>query len=905
MWRVSVSRDWDVLGPFPIQAREQHYLSPSFPLNLSEPVDFDAQWSSSYADGGTVGWSTARTDETGTLEVSFPDIRWSSLRATEGWAALQHHTVLHTRVTVFPPTSAAARASGLEVPENIRVSLLQGSFFALIPSSPDALRDFVPEWHAGNIYAMSRSPAATVALPESPAATHPTTYDLYVSGDYEIRLFGVPRDGSETPKLSITISATFEWPLFLPMHYATRESSHDVTCDFVDGWAFGDSIGIGMRSISGWWTAKDVTLLNSADVSRCDATSIAPVLVGETRIAPTQTRIIPVRLIQTERFTKSELRLVLHLSLDSGGRGEFLIVIPIRQHPQWSSTTFPPTGIKASYFFASMMPTAFLVTPPEEPNVGEPRPPVLALHGAGVDIFELPFWIQALPRQGRSWIIVPTGRTPWGLDWHGPSAQDAWSSVEALHIILKNRESWHPWAIAENTRVLVVGHSNGGQGTWYLASRYPDKVIAAIPAAGYIKSQAYVPLIESRSAHYIDPALRAVLESSLTPDDNDLFLSNMADMPVLAIHGGDDDNVPVWHTREAVSVVRTWNPRANITYKEDSGEPHWYPTVFKNEQVEEFLRANLERESGHTAVSNYLIDRSFTLTVSIPSESGSLHGWMIHSLSVPGRLARINVRMKDGTLEAHTSNVKTFSMPLPLSPLPVKFIIDGQALSTDSFDAHAEADVLFFSNKNSTWSVSPTLSESITTAEVIPGRMSSILTSSASLIIVIPDKSPSHWLSAALRLAHNLNVYHKLDVEIVGDTEAVRDLQDGWSKPGNIVILDDGQGGFFQALLDVRRTPIEITHQTLRLNGRNLNSPSTSALFLHPHPSETTSQTLFMFAPGRAELERTLRLFPIRTGVAVPDWIVLGDTDVTGAAGVVGAGVWGNDWSWNEAMSSF
>lgn len=60
-----------------------------------------------------------------------------------------------------------------------------------------------------------------------------------------------------------------------------------------------------------------------------------------------------------------------------------------------------------------------------------------------------------------------------------------------------------------------------------------------IPAAGYIKSQAYVPWNMSRFAHFADPALRAVLESSLTPDDNDLFMSNVAGsgMPVLAIHG--------------------------------------------------------------------------------------------------------------------------------------------------------------------------------------------------------------------------------------------------------------------------------------------------------------------------------------------------------------------------------
>jgi hypothetical protein len=35
----------------------------------------------------------------------------------------------------------------------------------------------------------------------------------------------------------------------------------------------------------------------------------------------------------------------------------------------------------------------------------------------------------------------------------------------------------------------------------------------------------------------MDPAVRAILESSLTPDDNDLFLSNLVDTPVLAVHG--------------------------------------------------------------------------------------------------------------------------------------------------------------------------------------------------------------------------------------------------------------------------------------------------------------------------------------------------------------------------------
>jgi hypothetical protein len=78
-----------------------------------------------------------------------------------------------------------------------------------------------------------------------------------------------------------------------------------------------------------------------------------------------------------------------------------------------------------------------------------------------------------------------------------------------------------------------------------------------IPSAGFIKAQAYVSLTHSQSvyltnltstnlkltdschssAHFIDPSLRAILESSFIPDDNDLFITNLVDTPTLVIHG--------------------------------------------------------------------------------------------------------------------------------------------------------------------------------------------------------------------------------------------------------------------------------------------------------------------------------------------------------------------------------
>ena len=48
---------------------------------------------------------------------------------------------------------------------------------------------------------------------------------------------------------------------------------------------------------------------------------------------------------------------------------------------------------------------------------------------------------------------------------------------------------------------------------------------------------------------------------------------------------------------------------------------------------------------------------------------------------------------------------------------------------------------------------------------------------------------------------------------------------------------------------------------------------------------------LFVIATDTFGLERAIRLFPFRTGISVPDWIVISDAaDAVGAAGIVGTG---------------
>ncbi|KAH9925275.1 uncharacterized protein B0H18DRAFT_1170833 [Fomitopsis serialis] len=813
LFRSREKSDVQVLGPFPSHAREQHFLSPSYPLNLSEPIDFKGKWPSSCADGGEVEWTTAHSKTDGTLDVSFPHIRWAALRATEGWAGLQHHSVLHTTITVTPPPNLSSDTSERPgEPPRLLVNVAQGSFFTA-----------VPQWYMGNIYAMERVLPQTVSLPSTPSFTGPTTYDLFVSGDYEIRLFGDPRfngDKSGIPTLSIKLSVDLE-----PVPTESTVEiipDHSVTCDFVDGWAFGDALGVGVRSVSGWWNIDGVSLATAELTDRLNLT-----LLQNTALAPTQTRIVPLKIVQLLPFGGHEIPVALHLTSRNNATTTLHTSIPVRQHPHWSPSEVPAAGIQATYLYGSSSPTAFLVMPPEEPNED----------GAGVDILSMPFWIQAIPRQKHSWVVTPTGRTAWGLDWHGPSAMDAWGSVDALGAILKSRDAWRGYELADDTRVLLLGHSNGGQGAWWNAARYPDRVAAVIPAAAYLKSQVYVPLIQSHLRALRRPFLRAILETALTPDDNDLFLSNLAHTRILAIHGGDDENVPTWHSRAYVSTLKTWNADAPVKLREDPGELH-----------------GTRGETGlATSVGFGPSPDSFTLTVSIPAESGSLHGWRIHQLLVPGRIGRLTVVLSGTSIEVRTNNVAVFSIQhIPRYAADV-LVIDGFTFPMDALRDNSHNAVHF-------------------SREVVHGKLARILTSPVPIVIIYESSSQSS-LSATLRLASALDGYHKLDAEIIDDAEAVRRLHIESLGTANIVVVTNGKGEFAQSLLSQERTAFTLNNRTLLLRG--------------------------------SLWERSLRLFPIRTGVPIPDWVVITEhADNMGAGGIEGAGVWGNTWSWNEGISA-
>ncbi|KAF8510217.1 hypothetical protein BU17DRAFT_55579 [Hysterangium stoloniferum] len=892
-WQLELSTVWDVLGPFPISAREQHFLSPSFPIDLSSyQYHPGSTWPSSLADGGQVSWKSVNSTADGRILVSHPDIRWESLRSTEGWAALQHHNVLRTTLKITPPTAPKQSLAPWLV-----CSLKKVSFFTLIRETSHSP---TPEWHPGNIYSLPNAPRQLLELPEL-SFTEPTIYHIYVSGDYEIRLFGDPTVyGRQHPILDIDV----EFSLAPRQNTVALFPTLHVVCDFVQGWAFGSVVGIGIQSLNGEWKVLSVTSTpeSTSAVSICaiyflqiptcsHVPQFSLTLLDKSFLVSSQTRIVPILLNQRAAFEKEELSMMVTvMNTKDSSQIVLMPTLSIRHWNSWEDVA-EFKAIRATYLLAGT-PTMYLAIPPLFHTT--PQPPIIALHGAGVEISQS-FWPASLLRQPHSWIVCPSGRTSWGLDWHGPSTNDAWGSLAALTSTLSMNDLWSQWKINESSRVVVIGHSNGGQGTWYMAARHPDRVLAAVPAAAYIKSQQYVPLSMSRGSHFIDPSHAGILFASLAPDDNDLFMSNLVDTQIMAIHGGADENVPTWHSRELVGLVKSWNPNANVTLVEEVGQPHWYPNVLSSDHVQAFISSVLNLDDTTVRESS----ECFTLTVLNPDESGSLHGFSIREVNLPGRLARLSISRNDDIWAVKTRNVHTFSVKT-LSFID-SITVDGLMVTIPDRSSNSTGGEVWIRLVEGSWKVSNLVFFRPPANRPI-GSISRILSSSSPIQLIMPSADP-HALSIARRLAHVLLLYFQIDTVITPDFEALQKTDADYY--GDDIIIIGSSNAFGSRLLSSRPGLVKISPHNFTVGYRAFTYPSQGIIFNHPHPSNSNRMVIFMCANDIDGLERLSRLLlPIRTGVPLPEFLITSkEADTTGIGGLSGGGFWDRTWGWSEEMA--
>lgn len=102
-----------------------------------------------------------------------------------------------------------------------------------------------------------------------------------------------------------------------------------------------------------------------------------------------------------------------------------------------------------------------------------------------------------------------------------------------------------------------------------------------------------------------------------------------------------------------MSVLQEWLPSANVrcvycksrpalfigplSFREDQNQGHWYSSVLDNAQVQDFLDNYTNLSKGDSPSV-----KEFTLTVYAPGDCGSLYGWKIERVLLPGRHAKFH-----------------------------------------------------------------------------------------------------------------------------------------------------------------------------------------------------------------------------------------------------------------------
>lgn len=169
------------------------------------------------------------------------------------------------------------------------------------------------------------------------------------------------------------------------------------------------------------------------------------------------------------------------------------------------------------------IPYAVFVPSTYDPST--PTPLIVSLHGAGRQFDWLMNYAGFLDQaeQHGYVVVTPLGYTRrGGYGYRGDSEQDRRAEQDVMNVFKLVTNEFN---IDEN-RIYLWGHSMGGSGTYYIASRHPEIWAGLAAVAG-----------GSMTAEYVDEeAIRH--------------------LPFLVIQGSDDQTVPASRARESVARMR-------------------------------------------------------------------------------------------------------------------------------------------------------------------------------------------------------------------------------------------------------------------------------------------------------------------------------------------------------------
>ncbi|KAI4727893.1 hypothetical protein E4T49_04322 [Aureobasidium sp. EXF-10728] len=807
--------------------------------------DKDAEFPSSLAPNATVSWSTIIAQQSSCdtrsaqihLSVAFPDIDLAFLQRIYGWAALQYQGWARGRLHVA------------------------GEKLQTLTLATDNLLEFYLDGHhhfGGDYYAFRKAPIVLHLEPGDHIIDLRFVRDVRAMG-------GV---GSPTIELHLEARSTTK-----DLHIAADDA---LMPDMVSGRLASMLGSIQVRNDA----LHDIEIFT---VSANDSSYFVWLLQPDDfRVVAGQTRPLALAI-----SCNTDCSPYLGIDIEYGivGHGHSQASVLHVDHQFTQRGLYEP--LKVTFYHPGGMVSYAILKPPPT-NISCPLdsegllPVLLQLHGAGVEA-DSDLVRHALDSLDLcAWAVFPTGSTAWsGDDWHVWGFADVEAAVKAIPGWIESI-GWNGPGV-NTKRWLVVGHSNGGQGTWYALTHRPDNIFAAAPISGYSSIQNYVPYDLWQP---VPPVVRALLDASLSSYRHELLLENVKGIHILQQHGGIDDNVPAFHSRLMNQLIRQQG--ANSSYVELQGKNHWFDGIMTTDPLSEFFEQEL-----NDLARPLRVPEAFTLVVANPADSGPKFGVEILHLRRQGQLGKIHVSFSSSECFVRSSNVLSLRLP-SMYPRTHDIVVDGQRIK---LSLEAGSNDLWLS-PDGTWKykVLPEYQSIALRDRNQLGGMDAIFRTQNTLQIISHSQQTRH---IAVQISRNFFQYLGADTEIL---EPGTGPSRQYSNVVHVVVSSSPPASHLADFAIQVDSNNGISIRTALGQTKYPNSAGLGAIFLRPLPEGAVE--LVVWGHDADGLDVASRLVPMLPGVGQPDFVVADRLMLQeGAGGVLAMGSF--DHLWNVTETSY
>jgi pimeloyl-ACP methyl ester carboxylesterase len=495
----------------------------------------------------------------------------------------------------------------------------------------------------------------------------------------------------------------------------------------------------------------------------------------------------------------------------------------------------------------------------------------LSVHGAGVEAIG-----QARAYQSKTWgtLVAATNRRPRGFNW------EDWGRLDAMEVLALAKARFHP----DERYIYLTGHSMGGHGTWYLGATFPDQWAAIGACSGY-------PTLKDYGSHdgVIPDSAASLMERTLLRASNQSdvirLARNYTPLGVYILHGDSDKVVPVRYARQMRKVLGEFH--SDMSYHEVPGAEHWYG----NQSVD--WRPLFDFFRWHYRAPDSLV-MNVDFTTSNPGISATCRWATIQQQERPLYYSHISLHrdIRSSSVSGSTENVQTLAIALAGFGEGMRVGIRLDSLGTLYYTTRSPMDTVYLHKHADSWKVGAKPGA----GEKNPLRSGTFKEAFDHHMVLVYGTTGSAqeqaWGQNKARYDAETWYYRGNGaVDVIADRDYSPERY-----PGRSVILYGNASTNSAWHLLLKGSPIQVKRNELSFGGQVFRGDDLAAYFIRPLPDGLASVAVITGTGLKGMAAANANQY-FAGGSGFPDYMIFRLRMLqTGAAGMLKAGFFGNDW---------